>query len=87
MEFVLIGICAPHPYLVFTGIKDFLPGTDKLKGRGGINFLHRKRSPRFGLTLPEITYRPGSRRYRTAHEIVCLVVDEVYKGYQPRSEL
>jgi malonate-semialdehyde dehydrogenase (acetylating)/methylmalonate-semialdehyde dehydrogenase len=30
---VNVGICAPHPYLPFGGIKDFLPGTDKVPGR------------------------------------------------------
>ncbi len=43
MEFVQIGICVPHPCLLFAGIKDSLPGTDKFKGRGGINFFTQEK--------------------------------------------
>ncbi|MEN6484537.1 MAG: CoA-acylating methylmalonate-semialdehyde dehydrogenase [Syntrophobacteraceae bacterium] len=36
---VNVGICAPHPYLPFGGIKGSLIGTDKVQGKDGINFF------------------------------------------------
>jgi malonate-semialdehyde dehydrogenase (acetylating) / methylmalonate-semialdehyde dehydrogenase len=36
---VNVGICAPHPYLPFGGIKNSHLGTNKVQGRDGINFF------------------------------------------------
>lgn len=36
---VNVGICAPHPYVPFGGIKGSLIGTDKAQGKGGIDFF------------------------------------------------
>jgi malonate-semialdehyde dehydrogenase (acetylating)/methylmalonate-semialdehyde dehydrogenase len=36
---VNVGICAPHPYLPFGGIKGSLIGTDKVQGKDGIDFF------------------------------------------------
>ena len=85
MEFVQIGICVPHPCLVFAGIKDSLPGTDKFKGRGGINFFTQEKIAMIRLTLREITYRPGSRRY--ANRMSQNGFGQKLKGHQPWSGL
>lgn len=36
---VNVGICAPHPYLPFGGIKGSLLGTNKVQGKDGIDFF------------------------------------------------
>ncbi|WP_019529201.1 CoA-acylating methylmalonate-semialdehyde dehydrogenase [Dasania marina] len=36
---VNVGVCAPHPYLPFGGIKDSLVGTNKVQGKDGIEFF------------------------------------------------
>ncbi len=36
---VNVGVCAPHPYVPFGGIKGSLLGTDKAQGKGGIDFF------------------------------------------------
>ena len=36
---VNVGVCAPHPYAPFGGIKGSLLGTNKVQGKGGIDFF------------------------------------------------
>lgn len=36
---VNVGVCAPHPYMPFGGIKDSLVGNNKVQGKEGIDFF------------------------------------------------
>ncbi|WP_255640165.1 hypothetical protein [Cupriavidus sp. EM10] len=36
---VNVGICAPHPYLPFGGIKGSLVGNNKVQGKDAIDFF------------------------------------------------
>lgn len=36
---VNVGICAPHPFVPFGGIKGSLLGTNKVQGKGGLDFF------------------------------------------------
>ena len=53
---VNVGICAPHPYLPFGGIKDSHLGTDKVQGKDGIDFFTQNK-------VATIRYAPPSGRY------------------------
>lgn len=50
---VNVGVCAPHPYLPFGGIKDSLLGTDKVQGRGGIDFFTQGKVATIRFEAPE----------------------------------
>lgn len=59
---VNVGICAPHPYLPFGGIKDSHLGTDKVQGKDGIDFFTQNK-------IATIRYAPPSGQYVAAgHE-------------------
>ena len=40
---VNVGVCAPHPYLPFGGIKGSLLGTDKVQGKNGMAFFTQEK--------------------------------------------
>ena len=50
---VNVGICAPHPYLPFGGIKDSHLGTDKVQGKDGIDFFTQNKVATVRVTPPE----------------------------------
>jgi malonate-semialdehyde dehydrogenase (acetylating)/methylmalonate-semialdehyde dehydrogenase len=56
---VNVGICAPHPYLPFGGIKDSHLGTDKVQGKDGIDFFTQNK-------IATIRYAPPSGQYVAA---------------------
>lgn len=55
---VNVGICAPHPYLPFGGIKASLIGTDKVQGKDGIDFFTQNK-------VATIRFAPPSGRYQS----------------------
>jgi malonate-semialdehyde dehydrogenase (acetylating)/methylmalonate-semialdehyde dehydrogenase len=53
---VNVGICAPHPYLPFGGIKDSHLGTDKVQGKDGIDFFTQNKIATVRYSPPTGTY-------------------------------
>ncbi len=53
---VNVGVCAPHPYLPFGGIKDSHLGTDKVQGKDGIDFFTQNK-------IATIRFAPPSGQY------------------------
>jgi malonate-semialdehyde dehydrogenase (acetylating)/methylmalonate-semialdehyde dehydrogenase len=49
---VNVGVCAPHPYLPFGGIKDSHLGTNKVQGKDGIDFFTQNKIATIRVTPP-----------------------------------
>ncbi len=49
---VNVGVCAPHPYLPFGGIKDSHLGTDKVQGKDGIDFFTQNKVATIRISNP-----------------------------------
>jgi malonate-semialdehyde dehydrogenase (acetylating) / methylmalonate-semialdehyde dehydrogenase len=58
---VNVGICAPHPYLPFGGIKDSHLGTDKVQGKDGIDFFTQNKVATIRVAPPSGQYLSGSQ--------------------------
>jgi len=58
---VNVGICAPHPYLPFGGIKDSHLGTNKVQGRDGIDFFTQNK-------IATIRFAPPTGRFAAEAE-------------------
>lgn len=56
---VNVGVCAPHPYLPFGGIKGSLLGTDKVQGKNGIDFFTQRKVATVRFSAPA---KPVSER-------------------------
>ncbi len=59
---VNVGICAPHPYLPFGGIKDSHLGTDKVQGKDGIDFFTQNKVATVRFTPPEGVTEDGAKK-------------------------
>lgn len=49
---VNVGICAPHPYMPFGGIKDSLIGNNKVQGKEGIDFFTQNKVATIRVVAP-----------------------------------
>jgi malonate-semialdehyde dehydrogenase (acetylating)/methylmalonate-semialdehyde dehydrogenase len=62
---VNVGVCAPHPYLPFGGIKDSLLGTDKVQGKDGIDFFTQNKVATIRFAPPTGRFTGGSDAEKT----------------------
>jgi malonate-semialdehyde dehydrogenase (acetylating)/methylmalonate-semialdehyde dehydrogenase len=60
---VNVGICAPHPYLPFGGIKSSLIGTDKVQGKDGIDFFTQNKTATIRFSPPTGPYAGHESRH------------------------
>ena len=56
---VNVGVCAPHPYLPFGGIKDSHLGTNKVQGKDGIDFFVQNKIATVRVAAPTGHYSGG----------------------------
>jgi len=75
---VNVGICAPHPYLPFGGIKDSLLGTNKVQGKDGIDFFTQNK-------IATIRYAEPSWHFTAGGEAQTSVEQKQKKGASVRS--
>lgn len=59
---VNVGICAPHPYLPFGGIKDSLVGNNKVQGKEGIDFFTQNKVATVRVHHPEANTNSNSQQ-------------------------
>ena len=59
---VNVGICAPHPYLPFGGIKDSHLGTDKVQGKDGIDFFTQNKIATVRFSAPTGSFSGGGEK-------------------------
>ena len=59
---VNVGICAPHPYLPFGGIKESHLGTDKVQGKDGIDFFTQNK-------IATVRFSPPSGQFVAGKEV------------------
>jgi len=62
---VNVGICAPHPYLPFGGIKESHLGTDKVQGKDGIDFFTQNKIATVRFSPPTGQYVAGEESPKT----------------------
>lgn len=65
---VNVGICAPHPYLPFGGIKASHLGTDKVQGKDGIDFFTQNKIATVRFAPPTGQYIAGKEVEKTEKE-------------------
>lgn len=67
---VNVGVCAPHPYVPFGGIKGSLLGTDKAQGRNGFDFFVQNKVTTIRTIDPDRNKAPGEKKDRNVRSCV-----------------
>lgn len=65
-----VGVCAPHPYVPFGGIKGSLLGTDKVQGKDGFNFFTQNKITTIRTVDPNRNKAPGEKNDRNVRSCV-----------------
>jgi malonate-semialdehyde dehydrogenase (acetylating)/methylmalonate-semialdehyde dehydrogenase len=47
-----VGVCAPHPYMPFGGIKESLVGNNKVQGKEGFDFFTQNKVSTIRVAAP-----------------------------------
>ena len=53
MVSINVGVCAPHPYMPFGGIKDSLIGNNKVQGKDGFDFFTQNKVSTIRVAPPQ----------------------------------
>ena len=69
---VNIGICAPHPYLPFGGIKGSLIGTNKVQGKDALDFFTQNKVVTVRTYHPDPAMRGGKAKPANASVRSCV---------------
>lgn len=48
-----VGVCAPHPYMPFGGIKDSLVGNNKVQGKDSFDFFTQNKVSTIRVSPPQ----------------------------------
>lgn len=67
---VNVGVCAPHPYVPFGGIKGSLLGTDKVQGKDGFDFFTQNKVTTIRLIDPDRNKAPGEKKDKSVRSCV-----------------
>jgi malonate-semialdehyde dehydrogenase (acetylating)/methylmalonate-semialdehyde dehydrogenase len=67
---VNVGICAPHPYVPFGGIKGSLVGTNKVQGRDGFDFFTQNKVTTIRTVDPNKNNVPGQADSKSVRSCV-----------------
>lgn len=63
---VNVGVCAPHPYMPFGGIKDSLIGTNKVQGNEGLDFFTQNKIATVRTIAPQENSASGDQKIATS---------------------
>ena len=55
-----VGVCAPHPYMPFGGIKDSLVGNNKVQGKDGFDFFVQSKVATIRVVAPTVALAKDS---------------------------
>lgn len=67
---VNVGVCAPHPYVPFGGIKGSLLGANKAQGKDGFDFFTQNKVTTIRVIDPDRNKTPGEKKNKAVRSCV-----------------